>query len=211
MTTKTRRSAKKPSPLDEVAALLRELGALEDPDAHAPFRLMTSLGWLDVSMWDDNICTAFEEPARAVERFGSMAVNRFSGKWNFHGFDQFDRFKEEIRHIAQPLPEVARTVVATPKGEVRLPGEWEPRGEGRYALKLPGGNEVRATVLPEGIDLEGWPAGEEDTPGRFRFMGALFKGPEDQMAIDLHVSRAEWSLARLYGRTAAREAASPSP
>lgn len=87
----------------EAEAALSRLGAtLVDPGRMYPYSLNTYAGELRISIDDDSLMCRFEDVEKAKEELYSslygldQRLNRFSGKWNWHGLDCVAAFEQIV-------------------------------------------------------------------------------------------------------------------
>ena len=91
---------------ETLAAYITQLGGTQaSPDDAYRWTLETPLGALHLAMHEKNfsIFALWEDVDKAKAHFGTSStgrLNRFSGKWNFHGLTEksnpFEAFKAEL-------------------------------------------------------------------------------------------------------------------
>lgn len=93
-------------------AILRDAGAqLVDQSSSRMYKVETTLGTLEISVWDSCTLCRFNDLDQAKAHFGpsDFRLNQFSGKWNFNGglthaadMQDLENFKQQL---AKLLPE----------------------------------------------------------------------------------------------------------
>jgi hypothetical protein len=86
-------------------AYMQQLGATREEGQAYQWSLNTPLGRMDFSMHSEDlsIYARFDDVEKAKKHLSDMRLNRYSGKWNWHGLtnksDPFEALKLELDAI----------------------------------------------------------------------------------------------------------------
>lgn len=87
----------------KVRAAFDRLGVkLVDEGAMYPYTVETTAGRLDLNFHDDWLACCFDDVERAKKLVGAGCLNRFSGKWNWHGLDCVPDFEHATKALLTP-------------------------------------------------------------------------------------------------------------